>query len=261
MWKRMNIQKRLVMIFIICGVLSFVEASLAQALEKVEPLQRDLEMELALSALPPHLRDQATVYTLNPKRGFVVARKGTNGFHSLVARTSPAVYEGTWSFTEYRDDMLIPIAFDSAGFKANMRPLFDIAKMQAEGVPAIKAQRMLKERYQSGVYKAPERAGVSYMLSPVLRAYMHPEKNNEVGTFNYPHYMFYAPNISNRDIGGTDPSSPYPWTFRPGPHGYINLKVGEKEIVGINKEYKQMISRLCSFKKTFCLPEPSPSSH
>jgi hypothetical protein len=28
----------------------------------IEPLPRDLEIQLALSALPPHLRDNATVY-------------------------------------------------------------------------------------------------------------------------------------------------------------------------------------------------------
>lgn len=259
MLNRIYYEKFLVVAAVISGLFLFAGASLSQVVERIEPLPQDLEMELALSALPPHLRDQATVYTLNPKRGFEIARKGSNGFHALVARTSSAVYEGSWSFAEYRDDLLIPIAFDSAGAKANMRPLFDIAKMQAEGVSSIEAQRMIRERYQSSVYKAPERAGVSYMLSPVLRAYMHPEKNNEVGTFNYPHYMFYAPNVSNQDIGGTDPSSPYPWTFRPGPHGYINLKVGEKEMAGINEEYQQMVSRICAFKKSFCLPKPSPS--
>ena len=53
----------------------------------IEPLPRDLEIQLALSALPPHLRDNATVYVLNPAKGFEVARKGTNGFHAFVART------------------------------------------------------------------------------------------------------------------------------------------------------------------------------
>jgi hypothetical protein len=43
-------------------------------------------MELALSALPPHLREGATVCVLNPSKGFEVARKGTNGFNTLVAQ-------------------------------------------------------------------------------------------------------------------------------------------------------------------------------
>ena len=51
---------------------------------KIEPLPRDLEIQLALSALPPHLRDNATIYVLNPEKGFEVERQGTNGFHAFV---------------------------------------------------------------------------------------------------------------------------------------------------------------------------------
>jgi hypothetical protein len=37
-----------------------------KAPNKLEPLPRDSEVQLALSALPPHLRGNATVYVLNP---------------------------------------------------------------------------------------------------------------------------------------------------------------------------------------------------
>lgn len=219
----------------------------------VEPLPQDLEVQLALSALPPHLRDHATVYSLNPEQGFEVVRQGTNGFHALVARTGPDVYRGHWPFTEYPNDLLIPIAFDSAGAKANMRPLFDIAKLQSEGVSPEQAKKIIKDRYNTGVYQAPERAGISYMLSPLLRAYQNLEQDNTIGTLNFPHYMFYAPNVHNEDIGGSVPAGTYPWAFRPGPHGYIILRVGEKEIADINKEHQGMLARLCELKKEFCL--------
>jgi len=42
----------------------------APGMKKIAPLPRDLEIQLALSALPPHLRDNATVYVLNPDKGF-----------------------------------------------------------------------------------------------------------------------------------------------------------------------------------------------
>jgi len=219
----------------------------------VEPLPQDLEFQLALSALPPHLRDHATVYRLNTEQGFEVVRQGTNGFHALVARTSPDVYRGTWPFTEYPDDLLIPIAFDSAGAKANMRPVFDIAKLQVAGVAPEQAREIIKERYATGVYQAPERAGISYMLSPLLRAYQNPEQDSTTVTVNFPHYMFYAPNVHSEDIGGSAPDGGYPWAFRPGPHGYINLRVGEKEIADLNKEHEGMLARLCELKKEFCL--------
>src|SRR5438552_16500081 len=97
----------------------------------IVPLPRDLEIQLALSALPPHLRDHATVYVLNPAKGFEIARKGTNGFHAFVARTGDDTFRGSWPLTEYRSDILYPIAFDQAGTKAQMREFFDAAEMQA----------------------------------------------------------------------------------------------------------------------------------
>src|SRR5262245_38506110 len=91
------------------------------ATNKPDPLPRDLEIQLALSALPPHLRDNATVYVLNPDKGFEVARQGTNGFHTFVARTGDDTFRGSWPLKAYRDDILYPISFDDAGSKAQMR--------------------------------------------------------------------------------------------------------------------------------------------
>jgi hypothetical protein len=139
-----------------------------KGMNKIEPLPRDLEIQLALSALPPHLRENATVYNLNPDKGFQVARKGTNGIHTLVARTGDDAFRGSWPLTKYRDDVLIPISFDKAGAKAQMRVLFDIAEMQAKGTPPGKLKRVIKERYKTGYYKAPQRVGIAYMLSPIL---------------------------------------------------------------------------------------------
>ena len=56
---------------------------------------RELEIELAMSALPPQLREQATIYVLNPAEGFEIARKGTNGFHAFVARTGDDTFHGS----------------------------------------------------------------------------------------------------------------------------------------------------------------------
>ena len=252
-----NRQKIIAITATLCLLLTLAKIEGAQAADTIEPLPRDLEIELALSSLPPHLRDNATVYVLKFDQGYEVVREGANGFHAFVARTSSDVYKGSWPFTEYPDDLLIPIAYDRAGAKENMRPLFDMAKMRAEGVAPGAAKKMIHDRYKTGFYKAPERAGISYMLSPVLRAYMDPDKSSEIGTFNFPHYMFYAPNVSNEDIGGSLPPAVYPWAFRPGPHGFINLRAGEREIADINKEYEGMLARLCKIKEAFCLPEPN----
>jgi hypothetical protein len=44
-----------------------------------------LETDFALSALPTQLRDGATVYLLDPAKGYYMARKGSNGFICFVA--------------------------------------------------------------------------------------------------------------------------------------------------------------------------------
>src|SRR5215471_8753962 len=166
-------------------------------MNKIEPLPRDLEIQLALSALPPHLRENATVYVLKPDNGFEVARKGTNGLSALVARTGDDTFRGSWPFTKYRDDILYPISFDEAGAKAQMRVFFDAAEMQSKGTPPEELKKIIQDRYKTKYYKAPERAGVSYMLSPILRTYVNPDANDDVATANVPHVMYYAPNVSN----------------------------------------------------------------
>ncbi len=247
-------------IVVIVGLLFALAASaedkqIPTAMNKIEPLPRDLEIQLALSALPPHLRDNATVYTLNPDKGFEVARKGTNGFHAFVARTGDDTFRGSWPLTEYRDDILYPISFDSAGAKAQMRVFFDAAEMQAKGIPPEELKNIIKDRYKSGYYKAPERAGISYMLSPVLRTYFNPEESDGVVTINVPHVMYYAPNVTNEDIGGGKLGGLYPFVIMPGPHGYIIQLLGMTERAAINKEYEEMLARLCKIKEAWCLPK------
>ncbi len=247
-------------IAVIAGLLVSLGASPRNA---IEPLPRDLEIQLALSALPPHLRDAATVYVLNPARGFEVARPGTNGFHAFVARTGDDTFRGEWPLTKYRDDILYPIALDNAGATAQMRIFFDAAELQAKGTPAAELKRIMQQRLKAGFYPAPARAGVAYMLSPVLRTYVNPDANDTVLTANVPHVMYYAPNVSNQDIGGAQPKpgSLYPFVILHGPHGYSIQFLGVTETAAVNREYGDMLARLCSVKQAWCLPTSSPTSN
>src|SRR5205807_9017542 len=77
----------------------------AEKTRKLEPLPRDLEIQPALSALPPHLRDNATVYVLNLDNCFEAVRKGTNGFHTLVTRTVDNSFTGPLPLQLYRVDI------------------------------------------------------------------------------------------------------------------------------------------------------------
>lgn len=237
--------------------------------DTIEPLPQDLEIQLALSALPPHLRDNATVYVLNPEKGFEVARRGTNGFHAFVARTGDDTFRGTWPLTRYRDDILYPISFDDAGAKAQMRVFFDAAEMQAKGTPPEELKKIIQQRYKTKYYKAPDRAGVSYMLSPILRTYVNPDQTEDVATANIPHVMYYAPNVSDHEVGaatptpeqfryfsehGRWPDTPYPILILHGPHGYMVEFRGVTERANLTTEYEPMLARLCKIKEAWCLP-------
>src|SRR4029077_14754214 len=151
--------QKLQIIAVIAGLLLSLTAG-AQSKQgastnKLDPLPRDLEIQLALSALPPHLRDDATVYVLNPDKVFEVARQGTNGFHAFVARTGDDTFRGAWPLKAYRDDVLYPISFDEAGAKAQMRVFFDSAEMQAKGTPPEELKKTIQQRYKTHYYKPP----------------------------------------------------------------------------------------------------------
>ncbi len=218
------------------------------------PLPADLEMRLALAALPPHLRDEATVYTLDPAAGFRVSRSGTNGFHAFVARNDPGIYQGSWDHDAYAD-LLVPVAYDAAGVDSYMRPYFDLARLRAEGVDAGAAKRTLQERYLRGEYVAPVRPGIAYMLAPLVRGYRRPEESAEIVTFSLPHYMIYAPGVTNADIGaGPTLRQPFVLSRQAGPHGLIILLAGRAERGAIQEEYGGLLAELCEFDANLCLP-------
>lgn len=223
--------------------------------QAIEALPRDLEIELALSALPPYLRDSATVYVLNPARGFEVARQGTNGFHALVARTGDDAFRGNWPLNEYPKDILYPIGFDAAGATAQLQVFLDAAKEEARGTPPEQLKRLIQERYRNGYYHAPARSGIAYMLSPILRTYLNPESTDEVGTWSIPHVMYYAPGVSTADIGGGKPAGMYPFLIFHGPHGYMVQLLGKTERAAIDSAYAGMLDRLCGLNAAWCLPK------
>jgi hypothetical protein len=55
--------------------LGFIDAQ--QTGTTIEQMPAKLETHFALSALPPAMRDQATVYLLDPNKGYRLSRQGT----------------------------------------------------------------------------------------------------------------------------------------------------------------------------------------
>jgi hypothetical protein len=73
----------------------------SQATEtSIEQMPAKLETQFALSALPPAMRHQATVYLLDPKKGYQLSRQGTSGVTCLVERTA-------WEQADFRNDIYV----------------------------------------------------------------------------------------------------------------------------------------------------------
>lgn len=210
------------------------------------PMPRALEMALALSAAPPHLRDSAGVYLLDPARGYVEARASTNGFHCLVART-----EWEWPQLPFRDDIFVPVCSDAAGAAAWLPVMIDVAAMRAHGDSPRAVYDEVTRRFADGRYHAPARTGISYMLSPVMRTFPGPT-SREPRTMVGPHYMFYAPNVTDADIGG-QPGGDGPFMLSNGPHGLIFVSAGAAKKQEILAQSHDLLAELCAYRRELCL--------
>ncbi|HVW15688.1 MAG TPA: hypothetical protein VHB54_17780 [Mucilaginibacter sp.] len=240
------------LLFAVIALSSVTARSQETAATKLEKMPPDLERDFALSALPPHLRAGATVYLLDPAKGYYIAKKGTNGFVCYIERTA-------WEWGEFRNDVAAPISYDAEGARTVFRVALDVAAMRASGkYTATQIRDIVKDRISKGIYKAPARSGISYMLAPVMRVYPHVPPDNTVVTAQMSHYMFYAPYLDNSDIGGDTKNGPFVnnpdnaiFGDRKGPYGFIIMPTGKTEQARIVKEGAALLKRLAAYKSYF----------
>lgn len=210
---------------------------------QLEKMPEDLEMDFAKSALPTHLRENASVYLLDPNKGYYLAHKGTNGFICLVIRTE-------WERSEFRNDLASPISYDAEGAKLLFPVFEEAAAMRATGKYSMQQIKdKITDRFNKGVYKAPK-PGISYMLSPMMRTYDDAQK---VVTMSVPHYMFYAPYLTAADLGCSAKGDSGPVILGDGksPHGFALMFTRGEEKAKILEENKQLIKRLGEYKAYF----------
>lgn len=177
-----------------------------------ELLPRQKEIELALSAAPEHLRQGAAVYVLE-RSGFVKVRKSTDGFTCIVNRDHPLNQK--------------PVCFDAEGTATILPKILRVGQLLMQGEPISKIDAEIAEGFRTGKYISPRRPGVAYMLSGDIRNFN--PRTGKVESFP-PHVMFYAPNLTNADLGTTpealasNPSLPF--VAYQGPHGFIIMLAG-----------------------------------
>ena len=217
---------------VLAVILALSTPALASAAPPDHPLlPRDLEIELALNAAPPHLRDGATVWVLD-STGYVKARDGRNAFSCIVSR---------------RGGDLFPVCWDAEGAKALM-PI-DIADgaMRLGGATNAAIEKTIAAGFADGRYRAPARAGLAYMLSPLR--YKIDESGAVTRSTPNPHVMFYGPGLTDADVGGVRGSVLF--MNKVGPDGMVIVPVGQKErdaILDASRSLTDRIEPLIGYK-------------
>lgn len=184
----------------------------AQTPERPEVLSAAEEMRIALSAAPDYLRDGAGYWALE-EDGYVLARETENGFTCIINRDHPLNRK--------------PTCYDAEGTRTILPKVVFVGNLLMQGTPVSDVRAQVQEGFDSGRFIAPERPGVAYMLTDEIRNYN--PGTGQVGTFPR-HMMFYAPNLTNADIGAPprrDPEAPWlPFIAYQGPHGFMIVLPG-----------------------------------
>lgn len=208
---------------------------------ELDKMPKDLETDFALSALPPHLRTDASVYLLDPAKGYYLAHKGSNGFICFVIRTE-------WERAQFRNDLYTPISFDAEGANVIFPVYVDAASMRASGkFSAQQVKDTIDMRIKKGIYKVPK-PGISYMLGPLMRTF---DESSKVVTMNIPHYMFYAPYLTAADFGCSSKAAdggPIVLGEGKSPHGFAIMFAGEKEKAKIVADQAPLLKRLAEYR-------------
>jgi hypothetical protein len=179
-------------------------------------MAQDREIAMALSAAPSHLRDRAGVYVLH-EHGYDKARDASNGFTCIVVRDHPL--------------NLKPTCWDPEGTATIIPRVLCEGELLMKGTPVDEIKRLIADDFRSGRFIAPRRPGIAYMLSGEIKNYN--PRSGMVGSFP-PHVMFYAPNLTNQDIGASADDINFrdgmlPFVGYQGPHGYMIVVVGSME--------------------------------
>ena len=159
-------------------------------------LSREEKIKLAESAGPPDVLDST---------GYVKVRDGSNGFSCFVDRQAPVNLE--------------PTCFDAEGSATTLLTRLFVEAQRAQGKNEDQIKADLDEGFRTGKFQAPRKPGIVYMLSD-LGYLLVPTANKLVHI--PPHLMFYAPYVTDKDIGSPPSARNMPRVLRAGqPDAYI----------------------------------------
>lgn len=236
----------------IVSLLTVTAAAAKPADTTIDKMPPQLETQYALSALPPALREHASVYLLDPGKGYQLSRKGTSGVTCIIQRTA-------WEMADYRNDIYIPLCYDAVGTETYLKVIMDAAALRAQGMEPAALKTEIDKRWKNKTYKVPAKMGMSYMVAPIQRTVGPPDM--KVITLSLPHLMPWAPGITNADLGARpdlhDHSSlNWPFIDKQGipEQSYLVHMVGATEKAKILADEKPLLAALCSYRDVLCLP-------
>jgi hypothetical protein len=183
-------------------------------------LPREQEIELALKAAPVHLRKDATVYAFG-KDGYEKSRTGTNGFNCMVNRDG--IQNG--------NNALLPTCWDPEGSRTILPVMLRVGELLAQQKSSAEIKRDIEQGFEQGRFHSPAKAGIAYMLAGDVKFDLITGKLSD--TIFPPHYMVYAPGVTNADIGmskeATTPGLPFVYSGYSGgtKTAYIIVMAGE----------------------------------
>jgi hypothetical protein len=170
-------------------------------------LSQECEIAVARSALPQRLREGASVYALVGKKYQKVV-DGNGPFTCIIERNDV--------------NSVIPQCMDSAGVDSVLPAIIDRSEMAVAGANFEAIETANQAKLHGGMYHSAARPGVNYMMSDYNYIYVaSAERVLKVP----PHVMFYAPGLTNADVGGSFQGMienvGTPFVFQEGPHGYM----------------------------------------
>jgi hypothetical protein len=180
----------MIVVLLLILVASTGPVSATNALQKqtLVFLPQQQEIELALSAGPEHLRTDATVYAFGEK-GYEKIRTGKNGFTCMVNRDG----------NQNGDNDLKPTCWDAEGSATIVPVMLRVGEMLAQGKTANEIKIDIEAAFSDGRFLSPRKTGIAYMLRGDVQ--YDPKTKAISKTLFPPHYMIYAPGVSNADIG------------------------------------------------------------
>jgi hypothetical protein len=155
------------------------------------------EVALARSAANEAVSRDAEVLVLG-SRGYETAAKGTNGFVCMVERSWATNFDDPQF---WNPKLRAPHCFNAAAARSVLPAYLKRTELVLSGMPKDQVEARMKEAVAKGVFGAPERGSMCYMMSK--QGYL----NDSAGRW-HPHVMFFLPTTKAESWGADLKGSP-----------------------------------------------------